>query len=759
MAFSLSNIFKPFTSAFRSSQPYLQTGLFRNPSPSVYAGPRAPSARTYRGPTAPRPTAPPAPRTDDGLIRPAPFSYNPAPFRPQPLPQIKMAAPVAPTLPISAVSGAPALPLLSAAAPSAPKIGYGDLENRTGAIVNRQTGYVYPNNEAFAKDLGILPHQIDWTKINNPSAQAPPPQAQGGALDYSHFVMGLDNTVYQVDDNKNVVGPVKSNQELAQKLGIQPHEIDWNQIRPEREALGGQTPAGTAVLATPAAEQGPTISAPNFALSPEVQKAITDASSAYEKSLQLSPDELSTQSEVDALLESTKKGYLNAQQQPIAMDFITGQLKAIENRATALAEPLERKLSRLQAARQSALEASRFALERADKTAERETSLAQQRFENQISVANLQETIAQNHWARDYDDRQFEESKRQFGLDYALREKDLAQNIKASDRDYQFAIQQFDEDKKRWGLEYILSKEKFGLDLEQFGFNKAMAERDLAMKAAEAVGKNQPSEYSIERATRTVQSVDELLIQADKYPGIFGRSAAVPVPDFLRSGEFRNFKAQLNTLESNIAFGELTAMREASSSGGALGQVSDRESKLLASALGALDMSQDPAMFKAQLQKIKDSIQRWQNAKLQYGGGSDSYTDPSTGKTYHFSLGGGGTPTATGMRTDRNNNPTAFTTDIARQAGLREGVDYTRGDAFPGSRTTFTARLLGDAADITRRVIDRIGFYTGSGQQRWSHTAMPKGQWDRLSTAQKNQIIASMYKREGGSGVLNKYFA
>lgn len=133
------------------------------------------------------------------------------------------------------------------------------------------------------------------------------------------------------------------------------------------------------------------------------------------------------------------------------------------------------------------------------------------------------------------------------------------------------------------------------------------------------VGGKDASPYQTERAFRTLQSVDELGIQARSNPGIFGRSAAFPLPDFARSDAFRNFKAQLETLKSSITFGELTAMREASKTGGALGQVSDVENRLLSASLGALSMSQTPEGFNQQLTKIKQSIQRWQAAVNQYG--------------------------------------------------------------------------------------------------------------------------------------------
>ncbi|MEO5366369.1 MAG: hypothetical protein H7831_08450 [Magnetococcus sp. WYHC-3] len=123
-----------------------------------------------------------------------------------------------------------------------------------------------------------------------------------------------------------------------------------------------------------------------------------------------------------------------------------------------------------------------------------------------------------------------------------------------------------------------------------------------------------------------------------------------------------------------------------------------------------------------------------------------SYTIGSTPPSF--------TPESTDARTDRHNNPTAFTVNTARQAGLEEGVDYVVGDPFPNNPNLFTARLLGDPINTTIRVIDQIGFYTKNGNQRWTHTAMKKDAWDSLTYNQKMDTIIKMYANEGGSGVL-----
>lgn len=171
---------------------------------------------------------------------------------------------------------------------------------------------------------------------------------------------------------------------------------------------------------------GPTVPS----VSPEALRAQELAQKAYDQSLKLSPDELSTQEDIDKLIESTKKAYLSTEGQAIPLQFITGQLASIEQRATGLAEPLERKLSRIQAARQASLEASKFALDRSDKVVESEKAAAQtaktetesaRRFGLQQDIA--QKTFDQN--AKEFG-QTYAQNERKINLDAALRREELA---------------------------------------------------------------------------------------------------------------------------------------------------------------------------------------------------------------------------------------------------------------------------------------------------------------------------------------------
>lgn len=65
-------------------------------------------------------------------------------------------------------------------------------------------------------------------------------------------------------------------------------------------------------------------------------------------------------------------------------------------------------------------------------------------------------------------------------------------------------------------------------------------------------------------------------------------------------------KNRLTTIKANIGFDKLQAMRDASPTGGALGQVSEFENRLLQSVYGSLEQSQRPEDILYNLQRLED---------------------------------------------------------------------------------------------------------------------------------------------------------
>ena len=102
------------------------------------------------------------------------------------------------------------------------------------------------------------------------------------------------------------------------------------------------------------------------------------------------------------------------------------------------------------------------------------------------------------------------------------------------------------------------------------------------------------------------------------------------------------------------------------------------------------------------------------------------------------------------MRTDNNNNPTAFTTDLAKEAKLIQGVDYVQGTPFPYPSTLNTARIIGDSIEVTIKLITAVGYFTHENKPRWTYIALPYFVWISLTPEQKRDVIGYHYKNEGG---------
>jgi hypothetical protein len=107
----------------------------------------------------------------------------------------------------------------------------------------------------------------------------------------------------------------------------------------------------------------------------------------------------------------------------------------------------------------------------------------------------------------------------------------------------------------------------------------------------------------------SVAGLDRMATQANEvlnHPGlgrITGLVGALPnVPGFPGA----DAQAKLETLKSQVGFSVLQAMRDASKTGGALGQVSDFENRTLQNNLAELQNAQSLPQFKAALQKIID---------------------------------------------------------------------------------------------------------------------------------------------------------
>lgn len=130
---------------------------------------------------------------------------------------------------------------------------------------------------------------------------------------------------------------------------------------------------------------------------------------------------------------------------------------------------------------------------------------------------------------------------------------------------------------------------------------------DTANKEA-ALTKEKNDRIKRDGATFVVDNIDRALDQIDK--GGWNTGPIGAVTQYVPGTSGYQLANTLTTIRSNIGFDKLQAMREASPTGGALGQVSDFENKLLQSTFGSLEQAQSAEDIKYYLNRIRTLYNR-----------------------------------------------------------------------------------------------------------------------------------------------------
>ena len=164
--------------------------------------------------------------------------------------------------------------------------------------------------------------------------------------------------------------------------------------------------------------------------------------------------------------------------------------------------------------------------------------------------------------------------------------------------------------------------------------SKALAERE-----AEKIITKPKVESALAASDVKTDLIDDTIDQAIDQTGAWTAGFLGSATSWVPGTPAHNLENTLSTVKSNIGFDKLQEMRNNSPTGGALGQVSEFENKLLQSVWGALEQSQSPGQLKENLEKVrKQSRESWDRIKeaykkdygVEYGG------DPSGGSTEDF---------------------------------------------------------------------------------------------------------------------------
>jgi hypothetical protein len=181
-------------------------------------------------------------------------------------------------------------------------------------------------------------------------------------------------------------------------------------------------------------------------------------------------------------------------------------------------------------------------------------------------------------------------------------------------------------------MNFQLSVDKFNEDKRQFGMSYALEQQKVALQKAAT---STLSPYQQRNSQLIIDEIDSLLPRVgNDTVGIGSLSGYIP------GTKARDFSADVDELLSGVFKTELNAMREASKTGGAVGNVSDKEGSRLANSIGALeDRGQSPENYKKNLLEAKDAIYSWNGQLMAFEKGFDynkakNSVNPQTGKNF-----------------------------------------------------------------------------------------------------------------------------
>mgnify|MGYP000703193582 CR=1 FL=1 len=152
-----------------------------------------------------------------------------------------------------------------------------------------------------------------------------------------------------------------------------------------------------------------------------------------------------------------------------------------------------------------------------------------------------------------------------------------------------------------------------------------------AIKNARVDAKEQSLvQNSISQADLVMNKVDQALSNVSGWTaGMGSKLGSIP------GTPARNLAADIDTIKANMGFNTLQEMRRNSPTGGALGNVSDRELKLLSATIAELDQAQSPEQLSQRLNEIKTHYENWKRTVLpEMPQGSQSYSNPDEEAAY-----------------------------------------------------------------------------------------------------------------------------
>ena len=260
---------------------------------------------------------------------------------------------------------------------------------------------------------------------------------------------------------------------------------------------------------------------------------------------------------------------------------------------------------------------ARSAMDRASKGEEAGRSTVAQMFAGLQDGADQAELLSLigNEWATPQQtavaqalmNRQFatEDRNLEWGRQDELRAEDWGRQDTLRAEDRSFDVEDRD---LGWNREDDLRSTIWTREDAQRAEDRAWDLEDAAVKSQAEAAKAEAAQDRKMTATDTIIGAASRARELAKNEGNVGMSGAAW--GWLSESEAAELRRQVDVLKSTASIENLTAMRQASPTGGALGSVTERENAMLAQASGAIDPNSRPEDFRGQLDNYERTLLR-----------------------------------------------------------------------------------------------------------------------------------------------------
>lgn len=137
--------------------------------------------------------------------------------------------------------------------------------------------------------------------------------------------------------------------------------------------------------------------------------------------------------------------------------------------------------------------------------------------------------------------------------------------------------------------------------------------------AAEKAGNRTKVEASIAARRDQSRMIDELIDKAKTGAGAFTTGFVGSLSIGIPGTPAHDMQATLTTIQANLGLDKLQQLRDESPTGGALGQVTEREHALLQAVWGSLQQSQSKEQFLENLERVRTAVRSaWQRVAEAY---------------------------------------------------------------------------------------------------------------------------------------------